>query len=165
MTVALVARRLHVIIIWLWFPDKFHIGLVYLDNVIFHGRLSDRNYWCRRRRRYLIFSQFSIYCYQNAFASGALPRTPPGGVQLPHLANVGSHHCRGPHRIAGPRAPRPHDPPLNVRESAKNRTTHILFSPCWHITYVYLYYCGIIDSVQWNLTNMVTHRTWQKWPE
>ena len=80
--------------------------------MIFHGRLSDRNHWCRRRRRYLIFSQFSIYCYQNAFASGALPRTPPGGVQLPHLANVGSHHCRGPHRIAGPRAPRPHDPPL-----------------------------------------------------
>ena len=112
MTVALVARRLHVIIIWLWFPDKFHIGLVYLDNVIFHGRLSDRNYWCRRRPRYLIFSQFSIYCCQNAFASGALPRTPPGGFQLPQLANVGSHHCRGPHRIAGPRAPRPHDPPL-----------------------------------------------------
>ena len=53
-----------------------------------------------------------LYCCQNAFASGALPRTPPGGFQLPQLANVGSHHCRGPHRIAGPRAPRPHDPPL-----------------------------------------------------
>ena len=93
--------------------DKFNI--VYLDNVIFHRlqrRLSDRNYGCRRRPRYLIFSQFSICCCQNAFASGALPRTPPGGLQRSQLANVGSHHCRGPHRIAGPRAPRPHDPPL-----------------------------------------------------
>ena len=80
--------------------------------MIFHGRLSDRNYGCRGRPRYLIFSQFSIYCCQNAFASGALPRTPPGGFQLPQLANVWSHHCRGPHRIAGPRAPRPQDPPL-----------------------------------------------------
>ena len=35
-----------------------------------------------------------------------------GGFQRPQLANVGSHHSRGPHRIAGPRAPRPHDPPL-----------------------------------------------------
>ena len=87
--------------------------------MIFHRlqrRLSDRNYGCRRRPRYLIFSQFSIIlCFcQNAFASGALPRFPPGGgLQRPQLANVGSHHCRGPHRIAGPRAPRPHDPPLH----------------------------------------------------
>ena len=91
--------------------------------MIFHGRLPDRNYWCRRRPRYLIFSQFSIYCCQNAFASGALPRTPPGGFQLPQLANVGSHHCRGPHRIAGPRAPRPHDPPLIIR--CKNLALYI----------------------------------------
>ena len=48
------------------------------------------------------------------FACGALPRTPPGGFQRLQLANVGSHHCRGPHRIAGPRAPRPHDPPLGT---------------------------------------------------
>ena len=112
--------------------DKFHIGLVYLDNVIFHGRLSDRNYWCRRRPRYLIFSQFSIYCCQNAFASGALPRTPPGGFQLPQLTNVGSHHCRGPHRMAGPRAPRPHDPPLiTVLIHARlNRSYNIRNIPC-----------------------------------
>ena len=61
-------------------------------------RLSDRNYGCRRRPRYLIFSQFSICCCKNAFASGALPQTPPGGFQRgqrPQLANV-----------------RPHDPPL-----------------------------------------------------
>ena len=129
-------------------------NFIYLDNVIFHSRLSDRNYGCRRRPIYLIFSQFSIYCCQNAFASEALPRTPPGGFQrppagkcwvsplerapqncgpqgpetprsatvgphrgassAPQLANVGSHHWRGPHRIAGPRAPRPHDPPLFV---------------------------------------------------
>ena len=40
------------------------------------------------------------------------PHRGGGGFQLSQLANVGSHHCRGPHRIAGPRAPRPHDPPL-----------------------------------------------------
>ena len=43
----------------------------------------------------MMFSHFSINCCQNAFASGAL-----------------AHHCRGPGRIAGPRAPKPHDPPL-----------------------------------------------------
>ena len=48
------------------------------------------------------------------FVSGALSRTPPGGFQRPQLANVGSHHCRGPHRIAGPMAPRSHDPPLST---------------------------------------------------
>ena len=83
-----------------------------MDNVIFHSRLSDRNYGCRRRPRYMIFSQFSIYCCQNAFASGALSRTPPGGFQRPQLTNVGSYHCRGPHRIAGLRAPIPRYPPL-----------------------------------------------------
>ena len=30
------------------------------------------------------------------------------------LGNVGSRPYRGPHRIAGPRAPRPHDPPLGT---------------------------------------------------
>ena len=122
-TVALVARRLHVIIIWLLFPE-WHISYrssLYLDNVIFHSRLSDRNYGCRRRPRYLIFSQFSIYCCQNALASEALPRTPPGGFQRPQLANVGSHHWRGPHRIAGPRAPRPHDPPLGEGVTANKK--------------------------------------------
>ena len=38
---------------------------------------------CRRRPRELILSQFSIDCWQNAFASGALPRTPLGGLQRP----------------------------------------------------------------------------------
>ena len=51
------------------------IIIVYLENVIFNRlrRLSYRNYGCRRRPRYLIFSQFSICCCQNAFAFGALP--------------------------------------------------------------------------------------------
>ena len=113
--------------------DKFNI--VYLDNVIFHrlqSRLSDRNYGCRRRPRYLIFSQFSICCCQNAFASGALPRTPPGGLQRSQLANVGSHHCRGPHRIAGPRAPRPHDPPLLADTKCRNPIL-TLSVPMWQV--------------------------------
>ena len=38
---------------------------------------------CRRRHRDLIFSQFSFDCCQNSFASGALPRTPLGGLQRP----------------------------------------------------------------------------------
>ena len=40
--------------------------------------------------------------------------------QRPHLANVGFHHCRGPHRIAGPIAPMPHDPPLTVTALCKH---------------------------------------------
>ena len=87
--------------------DKFNI--VYLDNVIFY-RLQRRNFGSRRRPRYLIFSQFSICCCQNAFASGTL--TTYLGLQRSQLANVGSHHCREPRRIAGRRATRPHDQPL-----------------------------------------------------
>ena len=48
----------------------------------------------RGRPRDLIFNQFSIDCCQNAFASGAPPRTPLGGLQRPpnpQLENVGSH--------------------------------------------------------------------------
>ena len=39
---------------------------------------------------------------------------PARGLQRPspQLVNVGSHPCRGHHIIAGPRAPRPHEPPL-----------------------------------------------------
>ena len=92
-TVALVARRLHVIIIWLLFPDKSQIsyrglGLVSLDNVIFHDRLLDRNYGCRQRPRYLIFSQFSIgpillpksVCVRGPASdpTGGLPAPPAG---------------------------------------------------------------------------------------
>ena len=70
---------------------NFINNIVYLDNVIFHRlhrRLSDRNYGCRRRPIYLIFSQFSIYCCKNACASGALLRTPPGA------SNVGSRRLQ-----------------------------------------------------------------------
>ena len=82
--------------------------------MIFHGRLSDRNYGCRQRPRYLIFSQFSIgpILLPKCVCLRGSALDPTGGFQRPQLANVGSHHSRGPHRIAGPRAPRPHDPPL-----------------------------------------------------
>ena len=82
--------------------------------MIFHGRLSDRNYGCRQRPRYLIFSQFSIgpILLPKCVCLRGSASDPTGGFRRPQLANVGSHHCRGPHRIAGPRAPRPHDPPL-----------------------------------------------------
>ena len=53
-------------------------------------------------------------------------RLPPGsapdtteGLQHtpdPQLGNVGSRPCRGPRRIAGPRAPKPHDPQLHMHE-------------------------------------------------
>ena len=45
--------------------------------------------------RDLILSQFSIDCCQNAFASGALPRTRLGGLQRPpnpQLENLGRRH-------------------------------------------------------------------------
>ena len=48
------------------------------------------------------------------FAHGALPQTPLGAYSDPQLGNIGSHPGRGPHTIAGPRAPRPHDPPLCI---------------------------------------------------
>ena len=64
-------------------------------------------------------------------------RLPPGlcpgprwGLSAPpetQLGNVGSHPCRGPHRFAGPRAPRPHDPPLVTAASHDKRT---LFLDC-----------------------------------
>ena len=60
--------------------------IVYLDNVIFHRlqrRLSDRNYGCRLRPKYLIFSQFSIYCYQNALPPGLCPGPRWGTPQTP----------------------------------------------------------------------------------
>ena len=43
--------------------------------------------------RDLILSQFSIDCCQNAFASGALPRTPLGGLKRPRppAGKCGSH--------------------------------------------------------------------------
>ena len=107
--------------------------MVYLDNVIFHRlqrRLSDRNYWCRRRPRCLIFSQFSIYVVAKMRLPPGLCPDPAWGLPAPQLANVGSHHCRGPHRIAGPRAPRPHDPPLR-------QVTHL--PPVWDILLILAY--------------------------
>ena len=61
--------------------------------------------------RYLIFSQFSIYCCQNALPPGLCHGPRWGGGGQPPVET----RCRGPHRIAGPRAPRPHDPPLTTR--------------------------------------------------
>ena len=93
----------------------------------------------------MIFSQFSIYCFQNALPPGLClaPRW-GGGLQLPQTpaGNVGSQPCRGPHRIAGPRAPRPHDPPLRLddvllrfREGRLAVTGDI--EAMYHMTYVY----------------------------
>ena len=59
------------------------------------------------------------------FVSGALPWS----FQRPQLANVGSHHSRGPHRIAGPRAPRPHDPPLPGTYVPRTYVPRYLCSP------------------------------------
>ena len=122
--------------------DKFNI--FYLDNVIFHRlqrRLSDRNYRCRRRPRYLIFSQFSICCCQNAFA-----------LQRSQLANVGSHHCRGPHRIAGPRAPRPHDPPLPISPKYVSRVC-ISSMPRWiRDTFIGIYKYTWVNNTSWSAT-------------
>ena len=70
--------------------------------------LSDRNYGCRRRQRYLIFSQFSKYCCQNEFAFGALPRTPPGAsCSAPSWHTLGFTIAEGPTelRAPGPRYP------------------------------------------------------------
>ena len=60
----------------------------------------------RGRSRDLIFNQFSIDCCQNAFASGAPPRTPLGGLQPPSWRRLG-HTCAPPFLTFL-------DPPLHV---------------------------------------------------
>ena len=87
--------------------------------VIFHrlqSRLSDRNYGCKRGPRFSANFQYNILLLPKCFVSGLCPGPHWGGGAYstadPQLGNVGSHPRRGPHRIAGPRAPRPHDPPL-----------------------------------------------------
>ena len=87
--------------------------IVYLNNVIFHRlqrRLSDRNYRFRLRPKYLIFSQFVIYCYQNALPPGLCPGPRWGGAYdapdpswetLDHTLAEGPTEWRGP----GPRDP------------------------------------------------------------
>ena len=84
--------------------------------MVFHRlqrRLSDRNYGCRLRPKYLIFSQFSIIIIKlllpKCFASGALPGprwgaydTPdPSRKTLGHTLAEGPTEWRGP----GPRDP------------------------------------------------------------
>ena len=76
-------------------------------------RLSYRNYGCRRRPRYLIFSQFSICCCQNAFAFGALPG-PRRGASSAQAGKRWVSPLQRATQIAGPWAPRPHDPPLST---------------------------------------------------
>ena len=79
--------------------------------MIFHGRLSDPNYRCRRRPRYLIFSQFSIYYIV------AKMRLPPGPCLGPHLGassspswqTLGLTIAEGPTEL---RDPGPRDPTI-----------------------------------------------------
>ena len=87
--------------------------MVYFDNVILH-RLQRRyriGIGCRRRPiKIPDFQPIFNILLPKCFASGPLPRTPLGGFRRP--GPPVEKRCRGPHRIAGPRAPRPHDPPL-----------------------------------------------------
>ena len=92
--------------------------IIYLDNVIFYKlqrRLSDWNYADGDHDTW-----FSAKCQCIAAKMFCLRGSPPDTVvglrasPTPQLGNVGSHPCRGPQRIAGPRAPRPHDPPLSL---------------------------------------------------
>ena len=120
--------------------DKFH-NILYLDNLIFHSRatrgLSDRNFGCGRRPRYLIFSQFSICCCQNAFASGALPRTPPGASSAPtSWQTLVLNIAEGPTEF---RAPGPRDPtirhwsaPLQARPHSVNYISLDMTTIRWH---------------------------------
>ena len=63
--------------------------------LLYHGMLG-----CSLRPRELIFNQFSIGCCQNAFASGAPPRTPLGGLQrppqTPSCTRLGTSHLHPP---------------------------------------------------------------------
>ena len=75
--------------------------------MILHGRLLYRNYWCRRRPRYLIFSQFSIYCCQNAFGFASDPTwglpAPPAGKRWVSPLQRAPQNC-GPQGLETPRS-------------------------------------------------------------
>ena len=105
--------------------DNFHI--VYLDNVIFHRlqrRLigSELGLWVKTATKIPDFQPiFNIILLLPTYVClrGSAP-DPAGGLAAPpdpQLGNVGSHPCRGPRRIAGPRAPKPHNPPLMVGQN------------------------------------------------
>ena len=80
------------------------------------GEVIQRQHFCHHGDTICHPASDFSFSSENAFASGALHRTPLQGLtqrpRPPQLVNVGSYPCRVPHRIAGPRAPRPHDPPL-----------------------------------------------------
>ena len=96
-----------------------------MDNVISLGRLSDRNYGCRQRPRYLIFSQFSIgpillpkcVCLRGSASdpTGGHP-APPAGKRWVSPLQRAPQNC-GPQ---GPETPR--------SATGKNQSSCIL--PC-----------------------------------
>ena len=80
--------------------------IVYLDYVIFHRLqhcLSERNYGCRRRPRYLISVNFQHIVAKMLYPRGSVP-DPAEGLRRPrHPAGKRwVTPCRGPHIIAGP---------------------------------------------------------------
>ena len=99
-----------------------------------HRRLSDRNYGCRLRPRYLIFSPFLIYFCQNAFGSGPLPGPRRGCLQHPQNPSWDtlSHTlAKGPTEL---RAPGPRDP--TIRHWPCDRSVFELYRcKCLHVWY------------------------------
>ena len=97
-----------------WAPVLSRV-IVYFDNLIFH-RLQRRyriGIGCRWRPiKIPDFQPIFNILLPKCFASGALLQTPLGDFRRPRLPV--EKRCRGPHRIAGPRAPRLHDPPLRT---------------------------------------------------
>ena len=91
-----------------------HPGLVYLDKVIFHRllRLSDRNNGCRRRPRYLIFSQFSFIIVAKMRCLRGSARTPPGGLQRPQTHSWETMGHIAAEVPADLRAPGPRNPTI-----------------------------------------------------
>ena len=84
--------------------------------MIFHGRLSDRNYVCRQRPRYLIFSQFSIrpillpkcVCLRGSASdpTGGL-LAPPAGKRWVSPLQRAPQNC-GPHGPENPQSATDH---------------------------------------------------------
>ena len=66
------------------------------------------------------FSQFLIMA-----ANMRLSPDPSSGLQRPRPLAGKRWVCRGTHIIAGPRAPRPHDPPLPGRVTAGQRSVAV----------------------------------------
>ena len=98
------------------------------------GRLSDRNYGCRQRPRYLIFSQFSIgpillpkcVCLRGSASdpTGGLP-APPAGKRWVSPLQRAPQNC-------GPQGP----------ETPRSATVYTYVSPI-HMSHLYVYVSSI----------------------